>query len=198
MHKDASVDIAVIELALNDAIADVPSFPSEFIATREIVKLLNVREGDDVFFPGLFTPFYGHSNNIPIYRFGKVSTMTDEKIPWPKVGPISLYLIEAQSFGGYSGSPVFLQRDPDSTSQNAGIWLLGVMKGTFLNANEIKVVDVKPVSFSVENAGIAAVVPAHYLHEILYSDEVKQTRTPGRPFRYVPGPPISERPVWSQ
>ena len=98
-HKDPTVDIAVVELALNDAIADVPAFPAQFIASKEVVQNLNVREGDDVFFPGLFIPFYGNSNNVPIYRFGRISTMTEEKIPWQKDGPVSLYLIEAQSFG---------------------------------------------------------------------------------------------------
>ena len=110
----------------------------------------------------------------------------------------SVSMIEAQSFGGYSGSPVFLQREANPLAENTGIWLLGVMKGTFLSANEIRVADVRGVPFSVENAGIAAVVPASYLEEILFSEEAKETRTSGRPFRYIPGPPINVKPVWTQ
>ncbi|MDY7019200.1 MAG: hypothetical protein SU899_03910, partial [Chloroflexota bacterium] len=53
----------------------------------------------------------------------------------------------------------------------------GVMKGSFLNPSEIRVVDTTPTSVSVENAGIAAVVPAYKLHELLFSQQLKRTRT---------------------
>jgi hypothetical protein len=50
------------------------------------------------------------------------------------------------------------------------------MQGTFLDAQEIKVIgtDAKPVS--VSSMGIAAVVPAYKLYELLYSDEIKANR----------------------
>jgi hypothetical protein len=50
------------------------------------------------------------------------------------------------------------------------------MKGSFLNANELRFINRAPTPLSVENLGIAAVVPAYLLHEILFSNELKENR----------------------
>jgi hypothetical protein len=44
------------------------------------LKKLEIQEGDEVFFCGLFESHYGQQKNQPIMRFGKVALMTDEKI----------------------------------------------------------------------------------------------------------------------
>jgi hypothetical protein len=50
------------------------------------------------------------------------------------------------------------------------------MQGTFLDAHEIKVFETKKVPIAVSSMGIAAVVPGYKLHEILFSDELKEKR----------------------
>jgi hypothetical protein len=50
------------------------------------------------------------------------------------------------------------------------------MQGTFLDAHEIKVVETKEVPIAVSSMGIAAVVPGYKLHEILFSDELKEKK----------------------
>jgi hypothetical protein len=50
------------------------------------------------------------------------------------------------------------------------------MQETFLDAQEVQVIETEKVPISVSNMGIAAIVPAHKLHELLYSDELKKTR----------------------
>ncbi len=72
---------------------------------REDFKKLNIREGTEVFFTGLFVPYSGYERMYPIVRFGRVSLVTEEKIKW-KDQLMDLYLIESGSFGGNSGSPV--------------------------------------------------------------------------------------------
>ena len=50
------------------------------------------------------------------------------------------------------------------------------MQGTFQDAQEIKVIETKQTPISVANMGIAAIVPAYKVHELLFSDELKQKR----------------------
>lgn len=106
--------------------------------------------------------------------------VTDEKIDW-KGTQMTLYLIEAGSYGGNSGAPVFFflgsDREPGSLVVGAPVLkLAGVMQGSFLDAQEIKVIDTKTTPISLSNMGIAAVVPAYKLYELLFSEELKRQR----------------------
>lgn len=184
-HKDPLVDIAVIPLYVSDKIYEVKGIPNKWILTKEKFNELKIREGDEVFFAGLFTSYYGKSKNYPIVRFGRVTLVTDEKIPWSEDGKTvelaDLYLLECQSFGGNSGSPVFYyfggDRDPNQFRiGNPDIYLAGIMKGTFLNKFPIGFIETGRVPISLDNVGIAAVTPSYKLHEILFSNEVKNLR----------------------
>lgn len=177
-HIDKNVDIAVLELLPDQNIFDVKFIPSISIANKKLMEQHKIPEGDDVLFAGLFTGHIGQKKNQPIIRFGKVSLISDEKILWQDINkqPIycDLYLLECQSFGGNSGSPVFFDLHP---FRNPGqmvvggkqIFLAGVMTGSFLQNDEIK--QIATTSFvSQQNAGIAAVTPADKLYDILFSD----------------------------
>lgn len=179
-HSDSSVDIAIIPFLPNQEEFDFKFLPEDMITTKEKFKELKIREGSDVFFTGLFTPYTGSERNYPIVRFGRVALVTDEKIEW-QGKLMDLYLIEAGSYGGNSGSPVFFylgsDREPGSIVIGSPILkLAGVMQGTFLDAHEIKVVETKKVPIAVSSMGIAAVAPGYKLHEILFSDELKEKR----------------------
>ena len=92
-----------------------------------------------------------------------------------------LYLLECQAFGGNSGAPVFFHfgmiREPGRIiNRPEQVLLAGVMIGHFLNPNEVKMVNSSPTPFAFENAGIAAVVPAYLLQEILFSPELVSFR----------------------
>ncbi len=50
------------------------------------------------------------------------------------------------------------------------------MKGSFLNASEILVIDRSPVPISRENAGIAAVVPSYLLREVIFGRDATAFR----------------------
>jgi len=179
-HSDSSVDIAIIPFLPDQEKFDFKFLPEDMITTKEAFKELKIREGSDVFFTGLFTPYMGSERNYPIVRFGRVALVTDEKIEWQKK-LMDLYLIEAGSYGGNSGSPVFFylgsDREPGSLIVGSPILkLAGVMQGTFLDVHEIKVVETKEIPIAFSNMGIAAVVPGYKLYEILFSDELKEKR----------------------
>lgn len=184
-HDDETVDIAVLQLLPPQGKFDFKTMPEEGIVNEKKFKDMDIQEGDDVFFTGLFRPFFGTEMNYPILRFGKVAMISDEKIPWYNEKTkqnelLDLYLLETQSFGGNSGSPVFFYfgptRDPGYMRAGEQALLAGVMKGSFQEAKTIKIAETGSTPFSVENAGIAAVVPAFYLRNILYSDRARQHR----------------------
>lgn len=177
-HMDPDVDIAAFACLLNEGTMDFKLVQDDLVATKQIVADAGIMEGDEVFFAGLFTSHVGQKKNQPIIRFGRIALMSDEKIEW-KDGDkpskwIDLYLLECQSFGGNSGSPVFFRLTP---TRNGGlqlggtqIYLAGVMRGSFLSGSEVRQAQTDNKLISVQNIGIAAVTPAFYLHEMLLNE----------------------------
>jgi len=185
-HNDKDVDIAVFDCLPDQKVFDFKYIQDQLIASSEVIKKNEISEGDDVFFAGLFTSYMGQKKNQPIIRFGKVSLMSDEKIEWKEkdkpVKLLDLYLLECQSFGGNSGSPVFFNLNPMRRpgQLNLGgpvIFLAGLMTGSFLNGSEVQTTDTVAKMISLQNIGIAAVTPAHKLHEILFSEELVKLRS---------------------
>jgi hypothetical protein len=183
-HADNDVDIALFSCLPDQKIYDFKFLPDNLISTNDIIEKNGIAEGDEVFFTGLFTSYIGQKRNQPIVRFGKVALMPDEKIEWKEknkpVKLIDLYLLECQSYGGNSGSPVFFQlnplRKPGQISLGGPvIFLAGLMTGSFLNGSEVQITEAKDSKlFSLQNIGIAAVTPAQKLYETFFPIETKE------------------------
>ena len=156
--KDETIDLAVIPFLPDMKKYEFKYIPLEMITTKADYEELNIREGSDVFFMGLFTPFHGAQRNYPIVRFGRVAMVTDEN----------------GSYRGNSGSPVFFHlgsdRKPGVLSLGGPtIKLAGVMKGAFLDRHPLQEVETDTLELAPSNMGISAVVPAYQLHELLLS-----------------------------
>ncbi len=184
-HTDKDVDIALFNCLPDQNVYDFKFIPDNLIASKEVITTNEIAEGDEVFFAGLFTSHIGQKKNQPIIRFGKVALISDEKIEWKEKDKpakfMDLLLLECQSFGGNSGSPVFYQlnplRKPGQISMGGPIvFLAGIMTGSFLHGNQIQITDTVANLVSLQNVGIAAVTPADKLHEILFSDEMVKLR----------------------
>ena len=178
-HDDPTVDLAAIPMLPDPAEYELLLLPRGMLATKERFTSVGISEGDEVFFTGLFTPFVGSERNYPIARFGRVALITHERIPW-KGQPTNLYLIESQSFGGNSGSPVFFRLAVDRTPgilafRQSDLLLAGVIKGSFLEPSEVQYVERGRIPVSVENLGISA-VPAYLLDELLDSEQIRAHR----------------------
>jgi hypothetical protein len=190
IHCDPTVDIAVVPAYPNETLFDFRVLPDDFLTTKASFREWNISEGADVFFTGLFVPHYGEHRNFPIARFGRVAMIPEERIVWrddPSQPPqrVELYLLETQSYGGNSGSPVFFylgaDRSPGSLVLGEPVLkLAGVMRGNFNEPRPIGLVMTEratiPVPYSTQNVGIAAVTPSYLLHEILFSTELKKQR----------------------
>jgi len=187
-NPDPSVDIAVIPIKLPDIDSfDVKVMPEDMLASADDIQKLHIGVGTDMFFTGMFAPFQGEQKSYPIVRFGKLAMMPDEKIKFTDT-PIEGYLMEAFSFGGNSGSPVFFYISADN---NPGVMMLGppvikiagVMKGFFGDIEPIGLAQAQTavpdqaIPVSKGNTGIAFVVPAKLIKTILDSpglDAVRQ------------------------
>lgn len=185
VHEDSTVDLVVIPCLPNEKMFEFKHLPSDYIPGKADFDNLEIREGSEIFFTGLFAPHIGSKKNYPISRFGRVAMISDERINWGGVDTI-MFLTECPSFGGNSGSPVFFypgaERNPGTIFLGRPvIKLAGIMKGAFrdpqiLGITEIEAENTSKILFSWNNMGISAVTPAYLLQEILVSEELKGLR----------------------
>jgi hypothetical protein len=148
-----------------------------FLSPEERIRH-SIGIGDDVFTVGLFTYHAGTQRNMPIVRYGNVAMLPDEPI---QVGDgfAEVYLIEARSIGGLSGSPVFVRKTTSLpiTSEHlterkldglGRLFFLGMMRGHW----DINESDLNKPSFIHDrrrgvNLGIGMVVPAAKILEVI-------------------------------
>lgn len=186
---DKTCDVAIAPVVPNLE-AEFTSIPIEHMLTRETIEELAIGIGDEVYSVGLFTEVENTSKNIPILRHGNVSMMPTEQIQ-TELGFADVYLIEARSIGGMSGSPVFVRPTahivtsemlPDGSFEEViGLRdrtkFLGIIHGHW----DVKEVDINryPVTHDRKhgvNYGIAIVVPAVKLIETLNRPELLEKR----------------------
>lgn len=180
-EEDKTVDLAVNPVRLDAKRFQFKVLPDQMITTEKDFKDLEITEGSEVFFTGLFLPYLGTLKNYPVVRFGKVSLITDEKIKWVDDLESNLYLIESGSYSGNSGAPVYfyLGSDRKPGVLFAGmpiVKLAGVVSGTFLDNQPIKIIETAQVPVAPSSMGIAAVVPAYKLYEIIFGNELTRKR----------------------
>jgi hypothetical protein len=180
VHPDSTIDIAVIPALPDQKVFDFKFLPNEYLTTKDEFVRMKIREGSEIFFTGLFIPHIGKHRNYPVVRFGRVALISEERVNWEGV-MTELYLVESASYGGNSGSPVFFylgaEREPGSIIVGSPVLkLAGIMKGFVGERRPIELVQTSVIPVSVTNIGIAGIVPAYQLNEILFSNELKNKR----------------------
>lgn len=86
-HTDPNVDLAAVPILPNTKTIDFKTVPASWLTTKQDFQDLNISEGHEVFFTGLFSAYHGYKKNHPIVRFGRVALVTDEKAEWEKAPP---------------------------------------------------------------------------------------------------------------
>jgi hypothetical protein len=149
---------------------------------------LNIGIGDEVHAIGLFSAIPGNHSNMPIVRAGNIAMMPTEQIQ-TELGHTDVFLVEARSIGGMSGSPIFVRptlrqrlKNENGEVVNAfctgsGETLLGMVQGHW----DIREGEINKPSFTNDrkrgvNYGIAVVVPAQKIYETLYSEPLVAMR----------------------
>jgi len=180
IHTNPAVDLAVIQNFPSRDRYEFAAIPDTIFATEEVIQREGVAEGDEVFFP-CFTPEIPQQRrNNPVIRFGKIALMSRQNIQTPE-GNAKFHFAECFPFGGNSGSPVFLRFGPARRATQIVVapekyYLFGIMKGHFQVAQPV---DVQRTEFGLsvrQHIGIAAITPADYLKEILYSETLLRQR----------------------
>jgi len=164
------------------------AIPIEHLEIDARVKEHNVGAGDNVFFVGLFSEHPGAERNEPIVRFGNIALMPEGEIlvnTGDSVSRIRAYLVEARSWAGHSGLPAFVYFPPDRAAGRIvltgepNIFLLGLVQGHYNIEGDVKFVgdidDQGSATVSM-NAGIAVIVPAQDVYDLLMSGEIKEKR----------------------
>ncbi len=191
---DSAADVAVAPLA-SQPNADVKAIGVEQFGTPERLATLQIGIGDEVFAAGLFTPVgETTSSNMPIVRHGNIAMMPEEQIQ-TELGYADVYLVEARSLGGLSGSPIFVRPTmkidiPEVCGINKmlgvapDITLLGLMQAHW----DVKESEMNDASFVNDrkrgvNYGMAIVVPATKILDVLNRPELVEMRTEAEKLR---------------
>lgn len=177
-ERDENIDLVAYLLDPPQDRYDYLHIPQDYFTDTKILQDNNIREGSNAFLAGLFYKFAKNERNHPVVRFGRIALMTDEKIDiseegWP-VRLAHMYIVECQSIGAFSGSPVFFEvwrKTPHQTFVLPEIYLGGVIKGHYNDLLDVAVGYVREI-----NAGLALVTPCYYLTEILHTKRAKEQR----------------------
>ena len=185
---EAGLDVAACAFPLGEG-HDQSACPISMILGDDRISRDGIGPGDEVFLTGLFSKHAGSDRSIPIIRMGNISAMPDEEIRCEKRWVSRPYLIEARSFGGLSGSPVFVQlgttRTVDGIIKYASqpvFYLMGLMEGHWesLNADDgildSDIVDddiVNRIEGKKMNLDIVIVIPIAKIIEVLDRSEFK-------------------------
>ena len=183
-HPDETVDLALVPIQLNPDTVDFKYIGTDLLATADILKKHSIDENDEVLFAGLFAWHLGANKNYPIVRHGKISRLSEKRIPLDLLNPdrtAELHLADVMSFGGNSGSPVFVRiggvrEGPSLAVGGYSYYLLGVMQGFFPEGLDFTIDVVQRRGSAAQNSGIAAVVPADKLVEVLETPRCRASR----------------------
>jgi len=192
-HPDG-LDIAAMPIILS------PGYQYNFIGvqpfflTQQKVSARAIGPGDDVFMVGRFIGHDGKQGNLPTARFGNIARMNSEPLEDKNGVSQDSFLVEIRSMPGYSGSPVFVYinvlapRPPDFgelqlTTYNHpmhGPWLLGIDWSHLSNFHPVLKEDRRtkkePQEWVEINTGMAGVIPAWRIQELLNSEEFRMQR----------------------
>jgi len=164
---------------------------ASLLLTFEKMTDYEIKEGYDMFFIGMFVNFFGSNRNFPVCRFGHLAMIPDEGISIGGLPKQKLFLMETSVYGGNSGSPAFFRTErsipilkvlnllSSKSGEHDRIILAGIVEGYFSDPYEVDatIPPFKTPFITQGNAGIAAVVPATYIHEVLFSEnEIKNRK----------------------
>jgi len=203
-HKNKFVDAAVYPLFhLPNDVEWSGIYLENFLTARRI-RDKDIGIGDETCCIGLFSLFTGERRNCPIVRMGNVAAMPHERIPISlddeREGLTKAYLLEMKSMEKLSGSPVFVShtnmvflRDIEMKSvvqQYSSVsdevvrgpstfHFMGLMHGHWKLPLAEKLQRLLGPNISQLNVGIAVVVPAAQIRDILFDPRLIEMRKAG-------------------
>jgi hypothetical protein len=149
--------------------------------------------GQEIAIVGLFRHHRGNQRNEPIVRIGHIAAMPEERVWTGYCGYTEAYLVEANSIGGLSGSPVFvnLTHSGPITMNVGGVnryesqfemvdfrvyMLMGLMHGHWDLPNLTDAATDDARGSENINTGVGVVIPVQKIIETLYHPELLEMR----------------------
>lgn len=177
-----STDLAVIRFAQFSNKYDQMVFPLEYFLTSKELAEKGVIPSDNVLTMGLFTHYPGTHGLQPLVREGILAMLPDAPMQTACGGTDNLYLADVHIIPGNSGSPIFIwPTRPDGRGGMSGdrttFGLLGIVSGYMYEDQDLTLRPSTTWSTTVHgNSGIAIVVPAEELKDLLLSPEAIRER----------------------
>jgi hypothetical protein len=110
---DGKHDIAALPINIDPDRHLTTNISSQMLISREDAANFEIGPGDDVFMVGRFIDHDGGSRNQPAFRFGNIS-IDPTPIKQSNGATVNAYCVDLHSRSGFSGSPVFVYRTPES------------------------------------------------------------------------------------
>ena len=187
---DDAIDLAVLPVAPDPAKYEIEPYPLSMLLTQAEVEADNIGEGDSVLFTGVFYQFPGLKKFEPIVREGVVAMMPDEQLDTTLKKRGNIYLADVHVFGGNSGSPLLINLGGlrnGALRMSVEYKMLGVISGFYTEDADLTLSIATTYRGTVKgNSGIAMVVPAYALRELLDSPSLQATRDAFVASRRVP------------
>lgn len=201
-HPDGQTDIAVAPIADDPATYRYRSIAPGHLVSPERIKEMNIGIGDEAIAIGRFINHDGNQRNQPSVRFGAIAQMPKDKIR-TDTGEQDAFLVEIKSISGYSGSPVFalisgrrgavyknllegIRRHPLAKIAELALEVpelfifLGIDCGHLLERLPVLDQGNKTGQYVEANTGMAIVVAAWKLAELLETEQLKKQREAAR------------------
>jgi hypothetical protein len=187
IHHPFGDDVAVLPIHLEYESIKARGITLDWFITKEKMEAYKISPGDEAFFVGRFVNHEGKQRNLPAVRFGNMSMLPYEPIRTGRGILQEAFIVEAKSLPGYSGSPVFL--NPLPSPVRGGMvpppMFLGIDLGhikdetTVLDKEALRQGRRVPIdnNWTVEtNTGMACVIPAWKIREVLDDEELVKNR----------------------
>lgn len=185
-----TTDVSIVPLAIPLEEYNLRFIPVELFATPDWIQEHDVGIGDRVIASGLFSQYLGSTRDAPVVRFGRIALMPEEPLRIRSQGPmpsmeIAAILAELGAWGGQSGSPVFVYFSVDRDlfagevlrTQIPNPRLLGLVHGHYAIPQGIfEKTEAFEHAHVPLNSGIAIVIPAASILELLASEQAVEHR----------------------
>jgi len=106
-------DIAICPIGLDNQRHKYKLIHPNMFLRKEIIAMLDIGPGDDVFIVGRFINREGKQKNMPSVRFGNIAQMPGDPLILEGGKEQECFLVEGRSIPGFSGAPVFVQIIPE-------------------------------------------------------------------------------------
>lgn len=178
-HKNPNVDLAMLTInhnVLDEKGVDWIFFNEEIMAFPDKYQEIGIELGDEVFLLGFPMGLSGKYQNYAIVRGGTLARIDEEIIKSEKS-----ILLDATVFPGNSGGPVILKPELASLGNTKAVnstYLIGVVSGYKTYKEPLYSHQSNPPSMaaiSIENSGLAAVVPISFARDI-FNDFIKSQK----------------------